>query len=78
MTQTLYQYRFILVIALVLVAAALCTKKGRLPLALRGVRKILRRDAGQPDAPEEVRDVPVWKRLLAFVLVLAAFGIAVL
>ena len=60
------------------VAAALLTEKGRLPLALRGVRKILRRDAGQPAAPEESRGVPAWKRGLAFVLILLAFGIAVM
>ena len=77
MLQTIYQFRFVPVIALLCVAAALLTEKGRLPLALRGVRKILRRDAGQPDAPEGSRGVPAWKRGLAFVLILLAFGIAV-
>ena len=78
MLQTIYQFRFVPVIALLCVAAALLKEKGRLPLALRGVRKILRRDAGQPAAPEESRGVPAWKRGLAFVLILLAFGIAVI
>ena len=78
MLQTLYQFRFVPVIALLCVAAALLTEKGRLPLALRGVRKILRRDAGLPGtSADEARGVPAWKRLLAFVLILLAFGIAV-
>ena len=78
MLETVYQFRFVPVIALLCVAAALLTEKGRLPLALRGVRRILRRDAGQPErSAEEACGVPAWKRGLAFVLVLLAFGIAV-
>lgn len=77
MLQTVYQFRFVLVIALIGVACALLTEKGRLPLALRGLRRTLRRDAGQPDTPEAPRGVPAWKRGLAFVLILLAFGIAV-
>ena len=76
MLQTIYQFRFVPVIALLCVAAALLTEKGRLPLALRGVRKILRRDAGPPAAPGEARGVPAWKRGLAVVLILRAFRLA--
>ena len=79
MLQTLYQFRFVPVIALLCVAAALLTEKGRLPLALRGVRKILRRDAGLSGKDARTADgVPAWKRGLAFVLILLAFGIAVI
>jgi len=68
--------QMIVVIALVVVAAALATPKGRLPLALRGLMKIMRKDrAGQPPTPGTV---PVWKRLLALVLVLIAFALALI
>ena len=79
MVEVLYRYRFIAVIAILGLAAVLATEKGKLPLALRGLKKIMRRDAGQPaeKPPAEVR-VPMWKRLLAFVLVLVAFVIAVM
>ena len=78
MREMVDQFRFVPVIVLLGVAAALLTEKGRLPLALRGVRKILRRDAGRPErSAEETRGVPAWKRFLAFVLILLAFVIAV-
>ena len=38
--------RIVVVIALVVFAAALATPKGRLPLALRGLMKIMRKDLG--------------------------------
>ena len=63
--------RVILVIALLGVAAAIATPKGRLPLALRGVRTILRRDAGVPAETRE-EGVPRRRRLAAFALVLLA------
>ncbi len=75
----LVQYRFVVVIALLGLAAALATPKGRLPLALRGIRRTLRRDAGAPAAePSAARAVPLWKRLVAFALVLLAFLIGIL
>lgn len=65
----------VLVMGLVLVAAALCTPKGRIPLALRGINKILRRDgAAAPAQPPE--KVPLWRKLAAFILVLVAFFLA--
>ena len=66
--------RIIFVIALLGGAAALATPKGRLPLALRGVCRILRKDRGETAAPADssAAKVPLWRRLLAFVLVLIA------
>lgn len=74
----LVQYRFVVVIALLGLAAALATPRGRLPLALRGIRRTLRRDAGAPTAEPPARAVPLWKRLVAFALVLLAFLIGIL
>ena len=78
MAELLYRYRFVLVIALLVFAALLATEKGRLPLALRGLKRVLRKDLGgaapvEPDPP----GVSARKRLIAFVLVLAAFVIAI-
>ena len=82
----------IVVIALVVVAAALATPKNKVPLALRGLMKILKKDrtgraltpstetgsdAGREGMPG-TGDVPAWKRLLAFILVLVAFAIALI
>ncbi len=66
--------RIIFVIALLGGAAALATPKGCLPLALRGVCRILRKDRGETAAPADssAAKVPLWRRLLAFVLVLIA------
>ena len=63
--------RICAVIALVCVAAAMATPKGRLPLALRGVAKLFRISG-------EEQTVPAWKRLLAFVLVLLAILLALI
>ena len=63
--------RLVGVVALLCVAAAIATPKGRLPLALRGVAKLFR-------ISNEERTVPVWKRLLAFVLVLFAVLLALI
>ena len=63
------------VMGLVLAAAALCTPKGRTPLALRGIQKILRRDRGvKPENKGE--PVPAWRKWLAFLMVVAAFLLA--
>ena len=79
MGEILHQYRFVAVVALLGVAAVLAMEKGRLPLALRGIRKMMRRDAGDGAARGDGRmGVPAWRRALAFALVLAAFAIAVL
>jgi H+/Cl- antiporter ClcA len=64
------------VIALLGIAAALATPKGRLPLALRGVLKVMRRDRGECAAQHPEARVPAWRRALAFLLVLAAAALA--
>ncbi len=68
--------RVVVVLALLIVAAVLATPKGRLPLALRGVYRIMKRDRGEevPEIPEA--KAPLSRRLLAFVLVLLAVVLA--
>ena len=70
--------RLCAVLALVCAAAALATPKGRLPLALRGLAKLLQRDGAASDAPRVAGadKVPLAKRLLAFALVLLAILLA--
>ncbi|MBR4354489.1 MAG: hypothetical protein IKP97_04235 [Kiritimatiellae bacterium] len=63
------------VMGLVLAAAALCTPKGRTPLALRGIQKILRRDSGGK-SENKGEPVPAWRKWLAFLMVVAAFLLA--
>ena len=76
MAEILHQYRFVAVIALLGAAVVLATPKGRLPLALRGLRKTLRRDAGLPAARTAERPVSGVRRLAAFALILLAFLVA--
>ena len=72
--------RICIVIALVCVAAALATPKGRLPLALRGLAKMLgrcdverlRSCASSQSLNLSTSQPPAWKRLIAFVLVMLA------
>ena len=66
--------RLIAVMVLLIAAAALATPPGRLPLALRGLQKILRREAAAAPAPE-LRASPR-RRLMAFLLVLLAMLLA--
>lgn len=68
--------RVVAVLALVVAAAALATPPGRLPLALRGLCRVLRRDRGLPDAPQSAAPAPAWRRALAFALVVAAAVLA--
>ena len=72
--------RICLVIALVCIAAALATPKGRLPLALRGLAKMLARDRGQSIAVDgnRQRSASVGKRAIAFTLVLLAIILALI
>ena len=62
----------VLVIALLGAAAALATPPGRLPLALRGVYRILKKDRGESAAPPSAGPAPLWRRILAFLLVFIA------
>ena len=70
----LLQYRFVFVIALLAVAAVLVTDRNRLPVVLRGLRRTL---GGSSKPPSENVPVSRSRRLLALVLVLAAFVLAV-
>ena len=65
------------VIALLCISAALATPPGRLPLALRGIKKIMRKDQGF--APDKTTDATVSprRRFLAFLVALLAVAVAV-
>ena len=65
--------RVIAVVAMLIAAAALATPKGKLPLALAGLAKLLNRERRHPS---EVEPPAAWKRFLALVLVLAAVAAA--
>ena len=69
--------RIAAVIGLVVWAAVLATPPGRLPLAVRGLAKLLRRDAGGEAAAEE-RQASASRRFAAFMLVLLAALVAIL
>ena len=71
----LLQYRFIVVIALLAVAAALATDPARLPLALRGLRRVL--GGGARTDGERRPPVSRGRRIAAFALVVLAFLVAV-
>ena len=63
--------RIAAVVALVCAAAALVTPPGRLPLAVRGVARLFGVE------PSGETEVPAWKKVVAFVLVLVAVGLCV-
>ena len=69
--------RIVLVVGMLCVAAAIVTPRGRIPLALRGVAKLLTKDMGQKDVSTCV-GVAFWRRLLAMLLVLLAVLLAAL
>lgn len=72
-------YRFIPVVALLGLAAYLLVDKSKLPLALRGLKKTLGSAVSSTDGVASFTPpVPAWKRLLAFLLIVAAFLFAVL
>ena len=69
-------WRFIPVVALLGFAAYLLVDKSKLPLALRGLKKVL--GNATPVTPGDAPPVPAWKRWLAFALILVAFLLAVI
>lgn len=72
--------KIVLVLALLGVASALSTPKGRLPLALRGLTRMMRKDRGETgaDASERGERVSAQKRFFAFLLVIVAIIVAIL
>ena len=66
--------RLVAVVALLTLAALLATPPGRLPLALRGLAKLLRSDRGERTAVPP--PATVVRRLVAFAAVLAAVLVA--
>ena len=69
--------RLVAVVALLAGAALLAAPRGRLPLALRGLWRIMRKDRAEDAAfPGEVR-ASAWRRLLAFLMVVAAAALAI-
>ena len=68
-------YRFIPVVLLLGFASFLLVDKSKLPLALRGLGKVL--GARMAVTADSTAAVPPWKRLLAFVLILVAFALAI-
>ncbi len=65
--------RVIAVVALLCVAAAICTPKGRLPLVLRGLKKTL---GMKPSASDGGERVSAGRRVLSFVILLLAILLA--
>ena len=83
MNTTAFQIvRICAVIALVCAAAALATPRGRLPLALRGLAKLLARDRGLSESAGAAggcaQPVSGGRRALAFFLVLLATLLALI
>ena len=73
--------RLVAVVALLCAAAAVATPKGRLPLALRGLAKMLNTVPGASSATQRGRcgyGVSPAKRFLAFALVLLAVILALI
>ena len=91
MADALQIARLAAVIVLLVAAALVATPKGRLPLALRGIMRTMRRDGAisgaapcevrvaaiSGAAPCEVR-VAASRKALAFFLVVVAVGVAVI
>jgi hypothetical protein len=69
----LLQYRFVLVIALLAIAAALLADSARLPLVLRG----LQRAVGKGARADSSKPISTMRRIIAFALVVLAFLVAV-
>ena len=75
---TLEILRLVAVLALVCAAAALTTPKNRVPLALRGVLRILRKDRALAGAAQDEQAQPVstGRRLVGALLLLLALLLA--
>ena len=70
--------KVVLVMVLLVFAALISSPKGRLPLALRGLKKIINSDFGINDAQnDQAQRVSAKRRFLAFILVILAIAIAI-
>lgn len=79
MTALVWIAKIVLVVALLGVAAAVATPRGRLPLALRGVKRMMRQDRGETGADPADRGERVSgkKRFFAFLLVIIAIIVTI-
>ena len=66
----------VLIIVLLGAAAALATPPGRIPIALRGVYRIMRKDRGETAPPPASAPLPLWRRVVAILLVIVALLLA--
>lgn len=66
----------VIVMALIVTAAVLSTPKGKLPLAIRGLAKLMKKDGRGAEVPK-VEPVPTWRKVLAFILVIIATLLAI-
>ena len=78
MADALQIARLAAVIVLLVAAALVATPKGRLPLALRGIMRTMRRDGAVSGAAPCEGRVAASRKALAFFLVVLAVGVAVI
>jgi hypothetical protein len=73
------EWKFILVIAILGVSALMASNKNKLPLALRGLKKVLESQNGEKkDSSLSRSKVSPIRRFFAFLLVIVAFIIAII
>ncbi|MBR4652698.1 MAG: hypothetical protein IKO72_04995 [Kiritimatiellae bacterium] len=70
-THLFYQLRFIPVVLLLGIAAALLRRRGEPPVVLRALRRTLGGRTAEPPPA-----IPLWRRMAAFGCVLAALALA--
>jgi len=80
MESAIWIARIVVVVALLGGSAALATPRGRLPLALRGVRRIMRRDRGisEASAADGGEKVSAGRKFFAFLLAIIAIILAII
>jgi len=76
MPPALQLLRVVAVVALLCLSAALAVPPGRLPLALRGIRRIMRRDAGLSGPGATDAAASPKRRALAFACAVLAAALA--
>jgi len=76
MPPALQLLRVVAVVALLCLSAALAAPPGRLPLALRGIRRMMRRDADLAGPGAADAAASPMRRALAFLCALSAVALA--